>query len=103
MSFPINLQTDSDWKRLVGLGPRTVSFLGINVYVLGLYMRSQDIGMLKTLKGWEVRKCCIVKLYTAILIHEIMQQFDKEEFLSKETMAMTLLEQPMDVTIRIGK
>ncbi|KAJ8660300.1 hypothetical protein O0I10_003757 [Lichtheimia ornata] len=81
LSFPINLQTDSDWKRLVGLGPRTVSFLGINVYVLGLYMRSQDIGMLKTLKGWE--------------------QFDKEEFLSKETMAMTLLEQPMDVTIRI--
>lgn len=33
----------------------------------------------------------------------IIQQFDKEEFLSKETMAMTLLEQPMDVTIRIGK
>lgn len=56
LSFPINLQTDSDWKRLVGLGPRTVSFLGINVYVLGLYMRSQDIGMLKTLKGWEVWK-----------------------------------------------
>lgn len=37
------------------------------------------------------------------LLTQVMQHFDKEEFLSKETMAMTLLEQPMDVTIRIGK
>ncbi|KAI9322459.1 chalcone-flavanone isomerase-domain-containing protein [Dichotomocladium elegans] len=79
--FPINLQTGSEWTRLVGLGPRTVSFLKLNVYVLGLYMRSEDIGTLKTIKGWE--------------------HFDKGEFLASEKMSLALLQQPVDVSIRI--
>lgn len=54
LAFPIYLKTDSEWKRLIGLGVRQVSFLNINVYVLGLYMRSQDINNLKTMEGWEV-------------------------------------------------
>ncbi|KAI9249180.1 chalcone-flavanone isomerase-domain-containing protein [Phascolomyces articulosus] len=83
LAFPVHLSTGggSEWKRLIGLGARQVSFLNLNVYVLGLYMRSQDIGALKSIKGWE--------------------KFDKEEFLAHENMANALLEQPVDVSIRI--
>lgn len=55
LSFPIYLNTDSEWKRLVGLGVRAVSFLKMNVYVVGMYMRSEDIGELRKLKGWKVK------------------------------------------------
>lgn len=52
--FPINLNTDNEWKRLVGLGVRAVTFLNMNVYVVGMYMKSEDIGELKKLDGWKV-------------------------------------------------
>ncbi|ORY97930.1 chalcone-flavanone isomerase-domain-containing protein [Syncephalastrum racemosum] len=81
LNFPIYLNTDASWKRLVGLGVRQVSFLNINVYVLGLYMPAKDIESLKSFKQWK--------------------NFDKSEFLSKEDMAMSLLDQPVDVSIRI--
>ncbi|KAI8144454.1 chalcone-flavanone isomerase-domain-containing protein [Fennellomyces sp. T-0311] len=82
LAFPVYLQTNgSEWKRLIGLGARQVSFLNLNVYVLGLYMRSQDIGALKSVKGWE--------------------NYDKADFLAREDMAMELLEQPVDVSVRI--
>jgi hypothetical protein len=55
LSFPIYLYTDSEWKRLVGLGVRAVSFLKMNVYVVGMYMRSEDIGELRKLKDWKVK------------------------------------------------
>lgn len=76
------LQTGSEWTRLVGLGVRQVSFLNLNVYVVGLYMKSQDIGAVRQLKGFE--------------------KFNKSEFLAKEDLALELLKQPVDVSIRIG-
>lgn len=54
IAFPIYLNIDSEWRRLIGLGARQVSFLNINVYVVGLYMRAQDIETLRTLNGWKV-------------------------------------------------
>ncbi|CAO3587093.1 unnamed protein product [Absidia cylindrospora] len=75
------LNTNSDWKRLVGLGVRQVSFLKINVYVLGLYMRSEDIGELQTNSKWK--------------------HFNKAQFLEQEELALSLLDQPVDVSIRI--
>lgn len=77
------MNTDKDWKRLIGLGPRTVTFLNLNVYVLGLYMRSEDIGELKRLQGWK--------------------DFDKTKFLEDDQLAEKLLEQPYDISIRLGK
>ncbi|ORZ16242.1 chalcone-flavanone isomerase-domain-containing protein [Absidia repens] len=79
--FPMYLNTNADWKRLVGLGVRQVSFLNINVYVLGLYMRSEDIGELQTNSKWK--------------------HFDKAQFLEQEELALSLLDQPVDVSIRI--
>lgn len=52
--FPINLNTGNEWKRLVGLGVRAVTFLNMNVYVVGMYMKSEDIGELRQLDGWKV-------------------------------------------------
>lgn len=75
------LNTDNEWKRLVGLGVRFVSFLKINVYVLGLYMRSEDIGALRQL--WK--------------------NFDKTKFLEDKELAEQFLDQPYDISIRIGK
>ncbi|KAL1928625.1 hypothetical protein VTP01DRAFT_2411 [Rhizomucor pusillus] len=81
LAFPVYLQTGSEWTRLVGLGVRQVSFLNLNVYVVGLYMKSQDIGAVRQLKGFE--------------------KFNKSEFLAKEDLALELLKQPVDVSIRI--
>ncbi|KAI9016243.1 chalcone-flavanone isomerase-domain-containing protein [Phycomyces nitens] len=81
ISFPIFLNHGTEWKRLIGLGARQVSFLNINVYVLGLYMRSQDIGALKQIQGWK--------------------NFDKASFLEKEDMALSLLKAPFDLSIRV--
>jgi hypothetical protein len=81
--FPIFLNTSNEWKRLVGLGVRQVTFLSINVYVLGLYMRSEDIGELRKLDGWK--------------------DFDKTHFLDKDELADEFLEQPYDLSIRLGK
>ncbi|KAG0173484.1 hypothetical protein DFQ28_007117 [Apophysomyces sp. BC1034] len=82
IAFPVYLNVDSEWKRLVGLGARQVSFLNINVYVVGLYMRNQDMETLRTLDGWKVN-------------------FDKAEFLEKEELASALLEQPYDISLRV--
>ncbi|KAI8089377.1 chalcone-flavanone isomerase [Halteromyces radiatus] len=79
--FPVYLNTNSDWKRLVGLGVRQVSFLKLNVYVLGLYMRSEDIGELQKDAKWK--------------------DFNKTDFLENEDLALSLLDQPVDVSIRI--
>ncbi|KAI8344232.1 chalcone isomerase [Chlamydoabsidia padenii] len=79
--FPFYLTTNSDWKRLIGLGARQVSFLNINVYVLGMYMKSEDIHQLQLDPKWK--------------------HFDKADFLAKEDLALSLLNQPVDVSIRI--
>lgn len=44
---PGNIQNEEEYT-LVGLGIRKVSFLGIQVYVLGLYIRTQDISTLQS-------------------------------------------------------
>ncbi|KAG2230957.1 chalcone-flavanone isomerase-domain-containing protein [Thamnidium elegans] len=79
IAFPVFLNTDNEWKRLVGLGARFVSFLKVNVYVVGMYMRGEDIGALQKL--WK--------------------NFDKSEFLKDNQMATEFLDQPYDISIRI--
>ncbi|CAO3628583.1 unnamed protein product [Cunninghamella blakesleeana] len=81
LRFPVHLQSNSEWKRLIGFGARQVSFLNLNVYVVGLYMKSEDIGKLQSLPGWK--------------------SFNKSEFLEKEELAIELLKQPLDIAIRI--
>ncbi|CAJ0845735.1 13821_t:CDS:2, partial [Entrophospora sp. SA101] len=65
---------------LIGMGTRRVSFLNINVYIVGMYIREKDIEILKKWKG-----------------------FDKEKFLSSsdESVASMLLDQPIEISIRI--
>lgn len=55
LAFPIYLNTDNVWKKLIGLGVRAVTFLGMNVYVVGMYMTSEDIGKLKKLDKFKVK------------------------------------------------
>ncbi|CAI2165830.1 7039_t:CDS:2 [Funneliformis geosporum] len=71
---------DGTKARLVGLGIRTVSFLKMKVYVVGMYIRESDIDMLKKWKG-----------------------YDKEKFMSEddESMALSILDQPIVMAIRI--
>ncbi|KAG9296185.1 hypothetical protein G9A89_014777 [Geosiphon pyriformis] len=71
---------DEVQARLIGLGVRTVSFLRVKVYVVGLYIKEQDIG---TLRNWT--------------------GFDKIKFLSSddESIADALLDQPVEFAIRI--
>ncbi|KAI7872599.1 chalcone-flavanone isomerase-domain-containing protein [Spinellus fusiger] len=81
LTFPIFLHHGKEWKKLIGMGARQVSFLNINVYVLGLYMYSEDIQALNNVQGWDT--------------------FDKASFLEQETLALKLLQQPFDISIRI--
>jgi hypothetical protein len=60
LAFPIHLNTGNEWKKLIGLGVRAVTFLNMNVYVVGMYMNSQDIGQLKNLEGWKVNIMSII-------------------------------------------
>ncbi|CAG8584305.1 11724_t:CDS:2, partial [Ambispora leptoticha] len=71
---------DGASARLIGFGVRTLSFLKVKAYVVGLYVREQDI---KVLRNWK--------------------DFDKEKFLSTgdESMAHALLDQPIEFAIRI--
>ncbi|KAG0634299.1 chalcone-flavanone isomerase-domain-containing protein [Tuber brumale] len=46
--FPKHLEIEDKEHTLVGLGIRTVSFLGIQVYVVGLYVLTSDLPTLST-------------------------------------------------------
>lgn len=48
---------DGTKARLIGLGIRTVSFLKIKVYVVGMYIGEDDINVLK---NWKVSNECFV-------------------------------------------
>ncbi|CAG8607603.1 6891_t:CDS:2 [Dentiscutata erythropus] len=71
---------DGTKVKLIGLGIRTVSFLKIKVYVVAMYIGESDIEILKKWKG-----------------------YDKAKFLSStdESVASNLLDQPVDIVIRI--
>ncbi|CAG8524066.1 11726_t:CDS:2 [Racocetra persica] len=71
---------DGTNAKLVGLGIRTISFLKMKVYVIAMYIRESDIEILKKWKG-----------------------YDKAKFLSSndESVASNLLDQPVDIAIRI--
>ncbi|GBC07578.1 hypothetical protein RclHR1_07540016 [Rhizophagus clarus] len=71
---------DGTKARLIGLGIRTVSFLKIKVYVVGMYISDDDINVLKNWKG-----------------------YDKEKFMSEndESMALSILDLPIVMAIRI--
>ncbi|CAG8715457.1 13459_t:CDS:2, partial [Gigaspora margarita] len=71
---------DGTKAKLVGLGIRTVSFLKMKVYVIAMYIGENDIEILKKWKG-----------------------YDKVKFLSStdESVASGLLDQPVDLAIRI--
>ncbi|PWW75026.1 chalcone isomerase [Tuber magnatum] len=47
-SFPKHLRIEDKEYTLIGLGIRTVSFLGIQVYVVGLYVSTSDLPTLST-------------------------------------------------------
>ncbi|CAB4401556.1 chalcone isomerase [Rhizophagus irregularis] len=71
---------DGTKARLIGLGIRTVSFLKIKVYVIGMYISEDDIDVLKNWKG-----------------------YDKEKFMSEndESMTLSILDLPIVMAIRI--
>jgi len=71
---------DGTKTRLIGLGIRTVSFLKIKVYVVGMYISEDDIDVLK---NWK--------------------RYDKEKFMSEndESMALSILDLPIVMAIRI--
>ncbi|CAG8748135.1 10034_t:CDS:2 [Gigaspora rosea] len=71
---------DGTKAKLVGLGIRTVSFLKMKVYVIAMYIGENDIEILKKWKG-----------------------YDKAKFLSStdESVTSDLLDQPVDLAIRI--
>ncbi|KAI8975387.1 chalcone-flavanone isomerase-domain-containing protein [Mycotypha africana] len=79
--FPVYLETDSVKKQLIGLGVRTVSFMNMNVYVVGMYMVPGDISQLAKLSKWK--------------------NFDKSKILESDECAEEFLEQPFDLTIRL--
>ncbi|RHZ89450.1 hypothetical protein Glove_14g57 [Diversispora epigaea] len=71
--------------RLVGLGIRTVSFLKLRVYIIGMYISKDDIELLRNWNGWN-----------------------KEKFLSADndnndnnSLAYELLSQPVVIALRI--
>ncbi|RIA93233.1 chalcone-flavanone isomerase-domain-containing protein [Glomus cerebriforme] len=71
---------DETKARLIGLGIRTVSFLKIKVYVVGMYISENDIDVLRKWNGYE-----------------------KDKFMSEkdESMALSILDLPIVMTIRI--
>ncbi|KAI8327838.1 chalcone-flavanone isomerase [Choanephora cucurbitarum] len=81
LPFPIHLNTNNEWKRLIGLGVRTVTFLKMNVYVIGMYMKKDDIEALKSLEGWK--------------------DFEQAAFLETSELAESLLEQPYEISLRL--
>ncbi|KAI9468113.1 MAG: chalcone-flavanone isomerase-domain-containing protein [Benjaminiella poitrasii] len=84
ISFPLYLRmskNEKEWKMLVGLGVRSVSFLNMNVYVVGLYMKTDDMDKLRKLAGWK--------------------EFDKSKFLTDSELAEQFAEQPYDLSIRL--
>ncbi|ORX46977.1 chalcone isomerase [Hesseltinella vesiculosa] len=79
LRFPVFVQANQEWQRLIGLGVRRVVF--INVYVVGIYMKSEDIGTVLRDASWK--------------------NFSKDRFLNNESLALSLLVLPVDVSVRI--
>jgi hypothetical protein len=81
MEFPLTIHDSTDKKVIIGLGSRQVSFLKINVYVMGMYVRPKDAKLLEKANLWTD---------TATAMSDIDQ-------------AQKMLGHPIDICIRIGK
>ncbi|OZJ05624.1 hypothetical protein BZG36_01501 [Bifiguratus adelaidae] len=80
-SFPETITVDGETRHLVGLGVRKVSFLKVNVYVVGLYISEKDLSRLRGSTSWK--------------------GFRTEDFLESNRLAEQLLNEPIDLTIRV--
>ncbi|KAI7899264.1 chalcone-flavanone isomerase-domain-containing protein [Cokeromyces recurvatus] len=82
IAFPLYINSlEEGLKMLIGLGIRRVSFLNMGVYVLGLYMKTEDIDKLRKLSEWK--------------------DFDKSKLLSDKKLAEQLLDEPYEISIRL--
>jgi len=79
MEFPLSIHDSTDKKVIIGLGSRQVSFLKINVYVMGMYVRPKDAKMLEMASIWT----------------------DTSTAMSDLDHAHQMLGQPIDICIRI--
>ncbi|KAL1920394.1 uncharacterized protein VTP21DRAFT_771 [Calcarisporiella thermophila] len=83
-AFPTYLKLhDGSHVQLLGLGVRCITFLQFKVYVIGMYMNAKDlINLRERSEKWK--------------------KFSKELFLTDESFAESLIEQPVKVTLRIA-
>ena len=81
MEFPLTIHDSTDKKIIIGLGSRQVSFLKINVYVMGMYVRPKDAKLLEKANLWT----------------------DTVTAMSDIDQAQKMLGHPIDICIRIGK
>ncbi|PKK71841.1 chalcone isomerase [Rhizophagus irregularis] len=92
---------DGTKARLIGLGIRTVSFLKIKVYVIGMYISEDDIDVLK---NWKVNNECLRESYKENFLKlTFIKGYDKEKFMSEndESMTLSILDLPIVMAIRI--
>lgn len=81
MQFPLTIHNGTDQKVILGLGSRQVSFLKMNVYVMGMYISVKDARILRKAGIWT----------------------DAQAAMDTMDHAQQMLKQPIDIAIRIGK
>jgi hypothetical protein len=80
MQFPLTIHNGTDQKVILGLGSRQVSFLKLNVYVMGMYVSPKDARVLRKAGIWT----------------------DAQAAMDSMDQAQQMLKQPIDIAIRIG-
>ncbi|KAM3586820.1 Altered inheritance of mitochondria protein 18 mitochondrial [Umbelopsis sp. WA50703] len=79
MQFPLTIHNGTDQKVILGLGSRQVSFLKLNVYVMGMYVSPKDARVLRKAGIWT----------------------DAQAAMDSMDQAQQMLKQPIDIAIRI--
>ncbi|KAJ2962147.1 hypothetical protein NQZ79_g2613 [Umbelopsis isabellina] len=79
MQFPLTIHNGTDQKVILGLGSRQVSFLKMNVYVMGMYISVKDARVLRKAGIWT----------------------DAQAAMDSMDHAQQMLKQPIDIAIRI--